>query len=89
MYHHECILKIEMEDRLIELEALQKALLEETEVYAKMQNELVKAKQNLTMIFTSKDIKTTLMEMVELNELIRSLLTLLDENIASAHRSNQ
>ncbi|KAK9716437.1 hypothetical protein RND81_06G233300 [Saponaria officinalis] len=79
----------EMEDRLIELEALQKALLEGTEAYDKMQNELVKAKQSLTKIFTSKDIKTTLLEMVELNELNRSLLTLLDENIASAHRCNQ
>ncbi|KAH9607160.1 hypothetical protein KSS87_005085 [Heliosperma pusillum] len=79
----------EMEDRLIELEALQKALLEGTEAYDQMQTELVKAKQSLTKIFTSKDIKSTLLEMVEHNELNRSLLTLLDENIASAQRSDQ
>ena len=30
-----------------------------------------------------------LLEMVEKNEVNRALLTLLDENIASAHRSNQ
>ncbi|KAJ8449368.1 hypothetical protein Cgig2_002500 [Carnegiea gigantea] len=78
-----------MEDRLIELEALQKALTEGTEAYDKMQNALVSAKQNLVKIFTSKDINATLLEMVEKNEVNRALLTLLDENIASAHRSNQ
>ncbi|XP_074268474.1 uncharacterized protein LOC141591881 [Silene latifolia] len=79
----------DMEDRMIELEALQKALLEGIEAYDQMQTELVKAKQSLTKIFTSKDIKTTLLDMVEKNELNRSLLTLLDENIASAQRSDQ
>lgn len=79
----------EMEDRLFELEALQKALLEGTEAYDKMQSELVKARQSLTKIFTSKDVNSTLLEMVEQNELNISLVTLLDENIASAHRSNQ
>ncbi|KAL9246800.1 hypothetical protein vseg_020292 [Gypsophila vaccaria] len=79
----------EMEDRQIELEALQKALLEGIEAYDRMQGELVKSKQSLTKIFTSKDIKATLLEMLELNELNRNLLTLLDENIASAHRSDQ
>ncbi|BBH03196.1 hypothetical protein Prudu_013992 [Prunus dulcis] len=48
----------DIEDRLIELEALQKALQEGT-------------------------------EMVERNELNRSFLTLLDENIANAHKGNQ
>ncbi|KAL3818186.1 hypothetical protein ACJIZ3_004091 [Penstemon smallii] len=33
--------------------------------------------------------KTQLLDMVELNELNRSLLTLLDENISSAYQSNQ
>ncbi|XP_021738101.1 uncharacterized protein LOC110704598 [Chenopodium quinoa] len=79
----------EMEDRLIELEALQKALSEATEAYDKLQSDLVKAKQSLTKIFTSKDVNSTLLEMVEHNELNISLVTLLDENIASAHRSDQ
>ncbi|XVF10775.1 hypothetical protein REPUB_Repub07fG0212100 [Reevesia pubescens] len=79
----------DMEDRLIELEALQKALQEGTEAYDKMQVNLITAKQSLTKILTSKDIKATLLEMVERNELNRSLLTLLDENIANAHMGNQ
>ncbi|GAA0157067.1 RNA processing factor [Lithospermum erythrorhizon] len=79
----------DMEDRLIELEALEKALKEGTEAYDKLQAELVSAKTNLMTILTSKDIKTTVLEMVGKNELNRSLLTLLDENIASAHQSNQ
>ncbi|XP_059442868.1 uncharacterized protein LOC132175071 [Corylus avellana] len=77
------------EDRLIELEALQKALLEGTEAYDKMQADLITAKENLTKILTSKDVKATLLEMVEQNALNRSLLTLLDENIANAHNCNQ
>ncbi|XVF52683.1 hypothetical protein PTKIN_Ptkin05aG0038100 [Pterospermum kingtungense] len=79
----------DMEDRLIELEALQKALQEGIEAYDKMQADLVTAKQSLTKILTSEDIKATLLEMVERNELNRSLLELLDENIANAHRGNQ
>ncbi|XP_030469377.2 uncharacterized protein LOC115687834 [Syzygium oleosum] len=79
----------DMEDRLIELEALQKALLEGTEAYDKMQVDLVKAKNSLTKILTSKDVKATLLEMVEQSELNRSLLTVLDENIANAQKGNQ
>ncbi|KDP25615.1 hypothetical protein JCGZ_20771 [Jatropha curcas] len=79
----------DMEDRLIELEALQKALQEGTEAYDKMQVDLVNARKSLTEILTSKDVKATLLEMVEQNKINRSLLTLLDENIASAHQSNQ
>lgn len=79
----------DMEDRLIELEALQKALVEGTEAYDKMQTELIKTKESLTKILTSNDVKATLLDMVEKNELNRSLLTLLDENIANAHRGNQ
>ncbi|KAK7252662.1 hypothetical protein RIF29_36773 [Crotalaria pallida] len=79
----------EMEDRLIELEALEKALEEGKEAYDKMQAELVTAKASLTKILTSKDVKATLLEMVESNEINRSLLALLDENIASAQRGNQ
>uniref|UniRef100_A0A7N0U162 Uncharacterized protein n=1 Tax=Kalanchoe fedtschenkoi TaxID=63787 RepID=A0A7N0U162_KALFE len=78
-----------MEDRVLELEALQKALMEGSEAYDKMQGDLVKARESLAKILTSKNIKQTLLEMVELNEINRSLLTLLDENIASAHSSNQ
>lgn len=78
-----------MEDRLIELEALEKAIQEGVEAYDKMQDELIKARENLTKILTSKDVKATLLEMVERNEINRSLLALLDENIASAQRGNQ
>ncbi|XP_039011433.1 uncharacterized protein LOC120140533 [Hibiscus syriacus] len=78
-----------MEDRLIELEALQKALQEGTEAYDKMQADLITSKQSLIKILTSKDMNTTLLEMLERNELNRSVLTLLDENIASASRGNQ
>lgn len=79
----------DVEDRLIELEALEKAIQEGTEAYDKMQTELIKAKESLTTILTSKDVKATLLEMVERNELNRSLLALLDENITSAHQGNQ
>lgn len=54
-----------------------------------MQADLITAKNSLTKILTSKDVKATLLELVEKNELNRSLLTLLDENIADAHRANQ
>lgn len=42
-------------------------------------------------IYCSNDLTSTLqlLEMVERNELNRSLLTLLDENIANAHKGNQ
>ncbi|KAK9103233.1 hypothetical protein Sjap_020487 [Stephania japonica] len=79
----------EMEDRLIELEALQKALTEGTEAYDKLQTDLVTAKSSLAQILTSKDVKATLLEMVEQNKLSRSLLALLDENIANAHKVEQ
>ncbi|CAN0841991.1 hypothetical protein LINGRAHAP2_LOCUS3477 [Linum grandiflorum] len=79
----------EMEDRVFELETLQKALKEGIEAYDRMQVELVTARKSLTEILTSKDIKATLLEMVERNELNRSLLTLLDENIGNAQTGNQ
>ncbi|KAH7664778.1 hypothetical protein IHE45_14G141800 [Dioscorea alata] len=79
----------EMEDRLIELEAMQKVLLEGTEAYDKMQEDLVLVKGRLMKILQSKDRKSTLLEMVERNELNRSVLALLDENIASAAKTNQ
>ncbi|OEL21425.1 hypothetical protein BAE44_0017557, partial [Dichanthelium oligosanthes] len=79
----------EMEDRLIELEAMQKVLLEGVEAYDKLQNDLVTAKERLMKILQSSDRKATLLEMVERNELNISILTLLDENIASAKTSDQ
>lgn len=79
----------DVEDRLIELESVQKALQEATEAYDKLQADLVATKKNLTEIFTSKDVKATLLDLVERNQLNRPLLTLLDENIATAHRANQ
>ena len=78
-----------VEDRLFELEALQKALQEATEAYDKLQADLVATKKNLTEILTSKDVKATLLDLVERNALNRPLLTLLDENIATAHSVNQ
>ncbi|BAU00474.1 hypothetical protein VIGAN_10207400 [Vigna angularis var. angularis] len=78
-----------MEERQIELEALEKAIQEGIEAYDKMQGELIKARASLTKILTSKDVKATLLDMVEKNEINRSLLALLDENIANAHKGNQ
>lgn len=140
----------EMEDRLVELEAMQKVLLGLTglwascstvinefkysrnnhlsfpfsvEAYDIMETDLVSTKQKLMSILQSKDRKATvwsltsvhtyykqngrlifilsflcdgcnicvyqLLEMVERNELNMSVLTLLDENIASAIKSDQ
>jgi len=79
----------EMEDRVIELEAMQKVLLEGTEAYDRMEADLVLAKQRLKKILSSNDRKSTMLEMVEHNELSRSVLSLLDENIAGALRSGQ
>nr|GMD98230.1 uncharacterized protein LOC109153087 [Ipomoea batatas]GMD99134.1 uncharacterized protein LOC109153087 [Ipomoea batatas] len=79
----------DVEDRQIELESLQKALEEGTEAYDKMQADLVTARASLTMILTSKNVKATLLEMVEQNKINTPLLAILDENIASAHDSNQ
>ncbi|KAF3323869.1 hypothetical protein FCM35_KLT11336 [Carex littledalei] len=78
-----------MEDRLCELEAMQKVLLEGSEAYDKLQVDMVSAKASLMKILQSKDRKSTLLEMVEKNEINRFLLALLDENIASALSSNQ
>ncbi|KAH6818096.1 dimethylallyl [Perilla frutescens var. frutescens] len=78
-----------MEDRVIELETLQKALEEGIEAYDKMQSEIVTARKSLMKLLQSSDIKATLLDLVEQNELNRSLLTLLDQNIASAYQGNQ
>ncbi|EPS71246.1 hypothetical protein M569_03513, partial [Genlisea aurea] len=77
------------EDRVMELEALGKALEEGIEAYDKMQYELVRSRKSLMKLLTADDVKTTLLEMVEENEVNRSLLALLDENIASAYQGNQ
>ncbi|KAG8374766.1 hypothetical protein BUALT_Bualt10G0029900 [Buddleja alternifolia] len=79
----------DIEDRVIELETLEKALQEGIDAYDKMQSELITARKSLMKILTSDDIKATLLDMVEQNELNRSLLTLLDENIANAYQGNQ
>ncbi|XP_051114988.1 uncharacterized protein LOC127240377 [Andrographis paniculata] len=78
-----------VEDRVIELESLEKALQEGIEAYDKMQSELVKARASLVKLLSSKDVNATLLDMVEQNELNRSLLALLDENIGTAYRGNQ
>ena len=91
-----------MEDRVIELEALQKALLEGTgywldndifkfllhtlfvnpqntcllsfaEAYDKLQANIVKARENLTKIFTSKDVKATVRDSTTYNFLLENL----------------
>ncbi|TVU06819.1 hypothetical protein EJB05_46854 [Eragrostis curvula] len=81
---------VEMEDRLIELKQCRRFFLRESvKAYDKLQNDLVTAKQRLMNILQSTDRKATLLEMVERNELNMSILTLLDENIASAKSSNQ
>ncbi|XP_057811384.1 uncharacterized protein LOC131025595 isoform X2 [Salvia miltiorrhiza] len=79
----------DVEDRVIELETLQKALEEATEAYDKMQAELVTARESLKRILQSSDVKATLLDLVGENSLNRSLLTLLDQNIASAYQGNQ
>ncbi|KAG5023046.1 hypothetical protein JHK82_018950 [Glycine max] len=65
---------------------VEKTIQEGTEAYNKMRGELIKARASLTKILISKDVKGT---MVEENEINRSLLELLDENIASAQKGNQ
>ncbi|XP_042047340.1 uncharacterized protein LOC121793402 isoform X1 [Salvia splendens] len=79
----------DVEDRVLELETLQKALEEATEAYDKMQAELIAARQNLMRLLQSTDIKATLLDLLGENALNRSLLTLLDQNIASAYQGNQ
>lgn len=79
----------EMDDRLVELEALHKVLTEGIEAYDRMAVDLIGAKDRLARILASEDKKATLLEMVERNELDRSLLALLDENIAAAQAANQ
>jgi len=79
----------EMDDRLVELEALHKVLTEGIEAYDRMAVDIIGAKDRLAKILASKDKKATLLEMVERNELDRSLLALLDENIAAAQAASQ
>ncbi|KAI3980436.1 hypothetical protein MKX01_038608 [Papaver californicum] len=78
-----------MDDRLVELEAMEKVLMEGTEAYDKLQAEMITTKNSLGKILRSTDVKATLLEMVEANEINKSLLALLDENIATAHLSDQ
>ncbi|KAJ7519121.1 hypothetical protein O6H91_20G023700 [Diphasiastrum complanatum] len=79
----------DVEDRLVELEALQQVLIEGTEAYDKLSLDLVRAKAQLARILASKDKRATLLEMVAKNELDRSLLALLDQNIATANAAGQ
>ncbi|KAJ1701773.1 hypothetical protein LUZ63_001552 [Rhynchospora breviuscula] len=51
-----------MDDRLIELEAMQKVLLEGAEAYDKMQADMVSARENLMKILQSKDRKSTILK---------------------------
>ncbi|EFJ31589.1 hypothetical protein SELMODRAFT_270619 [Selaginella moellendorffii] len=79
----------DIEDRLVELEALQKVLTEGIEAYDRLATDLVQAKERVARIFASKDKKATLLEMVASNELDRSLLVLLDQNIVTARSAGQ
>eukprot|EP00252_Welwitschia_mirabilis_P016838 TRINITY_DN3742_c0_g1_i2.p1 TRINITY_DN3742_c0_g1~~TRINITY_DN3742_c0_g1_i2.p1 ORF type:complete len:262 (-),score=40.35 TRINITY_DN3742_c0_g1_i2:576-1304(-) len=79
----------EIDDRLIELEALYKILVEGIEAYDKMTSDLTQAKDRLANILSSKDKKATLLDMAARNELDRTLLALLDENIAVAQSAKQ
>ncbi|CAM6034828.1 unnamed protein product [Sphagnum compactum] len=78
----------DVEDRLTELEALDKVLQEGLEAYDRLASDLVGAKDRLTHILVSKDKRATLLEMAGNNELDRPLLGLLDENIAAAAATN-
>ncbi|KAH7434286.1 hypothetical protein KP509_06G009400 [Ceratopteris richardii] len=79
----------EMEDRLHELEVLNKVLEEGIEAYDKLTKDMLGARERLTRLLSSKDKKATLLDMVERNEVDRSLLSLLDENIAGASSQGQ
>lgn len=79
----------EMDDRLVELEALTKVLQEGIEAYDNLAADLVGAKERLARLLASRDKRATLLDMVENNELDRSLLALLDENIAAAQSQGQ
>lgn len=76
-------------DRLIELEALEKVLLDGIAAYDRMAEEMVNAKEKLARILESREKKQTLLDMAAKNELDKSLLLLLDQNIAAAHSANQ
>lgn len=76
-------------DRLVELEALEKALKEGTEAYDKVASNFISAKDRLAKILSAKDKKATILDMAGENQLDRSLLALLDQNIAAANSAGQ
>lgn len=80
---------VEVEDRIGEIEVLQKVLREGVEAYDTLTTDLVDARDRLQRILVAKDKRATLLEMAGENELDRPLLALLDENIASATQANQ
>eukprot|EP00250_Pteridium_aquilinum_P029695 c39967_g1_i1 orf=704-1453(-) len=79
----------ETEDRLVELEALSKVLKEGLEAYDRLTKGMLGAEERLARLLSSKDKKATLLDMVEKNELDRSLLALLDANIVAATSQEQ
>jgi len=80
---------VEIEDRIGELEVLQKILREGIEAYDRLTTDLVDAKERLSRILSAKDKRATLLDMAGENQLDRPLLALLDENIATATRANE
>ncbi|XP_024386124.1 uncharacterized protein [Physcomitrium patens] len=80
---------VEVEDRIGELEVLQSVLQEGVEAYDKLATDLTGARERLSRILTAKDKRATLLEMAGENQLDRSLLALLDENIATASKANE
>ncbi|KAI5068421.1 hypothetical protein GOP47_0016766 [Adiantum capillus-veneris] len=79
----------ETEDRLVELEALNKVLQEGLEAYDKLTKNMLGARERLARLLSAQDKRATLLDMIEKNELDRSLLALLDENIAAATSQGQ
>eukprot|EP00850_Spirogloea_muscicola_P013290 SM000089S23846 [mRNA] locus=s89:345175:347169:- [translate_table: standard] len=77
------------EDRLVELQALEKVLKEGMESHDRMTSNFVVAKDRLAKILASENKKATLLEMAGQNEIDRNLLALLDQNIADASDAGQ
>ncbi|KAG0619726.1 hypothetical protein M758_4G160100 [Ceratodon purpureus] len=80
---------VEVQDRIGELEVLQKVLQEGVGAYDALTTDLVDAKERLQRILVAKDKKAILLEMAGENQLDRPLLALLDENIVSATQANE
>eukprot|EP00271_Cylindrocystis_brebissonii_P005196 TRINITY_DN17154_c0_g1_i2.p1 TRINITY_DN17154_c0_g1~~TRINITY_DN17154_c0_g1_i2.p1 ORF type:complete len:292 (-),score=69.88 TRINITY_DN17154_c0_g1_i2:259-1134(-) len=79
----------ESQNRLAELEALEQVLKDGVEAYDRLTSNIVRRKDILQEIFTSRDKKATLLELSGKQLLDRPLLSLLDENIAAARAADE